>query len=80
MATKQEIFIPRTGDALDAGLYVSVNGEAYLLPRGKTSRVPAHIAAEIRRSEVPATRRKRRPNPCAERTARRDADRDHHHR
>ena len=52
MATnKQEIFIPRTGDALDAGLYVSVNGEAYLLPRGKSSRVPAHIAAEIRRSE-----------------------------
>ena len=50
--TKQEIFIPRTGDANDAGLYVSVNGEAYLLPRGKTSRVPAHIAAEIRRSEA----------------------------
>ena len=50
--TKQEIFIPRTGDALDAGLYVCVNGEAYLLPRGKTSRVPAHIAAEIRRSEA----------------------------
>ena len=49
--TKQEIFIPRTGDALDAGLYVCVNGEAYLLPRGKSSRVPAHIAAEIRRSE-----------------------------
>ena len=53
MATnKQEIFIPRTGDANDAGLYVCVNGEAYLLPRGKTSRVPAHIASEIRRSEA----------------------------
>ena len=53
MATnKQEIFIPRSGDAGDAGLYVCVNGEAYLLPRGKTSRVPAHIAAEIRRSEA----------------------------
>ena len=50
--TKQEIFIPRTGDFNDAGLYVSVNGEAYLLPRGKTSRVPAHIASEIRRSEA----------------------------
>ena len=50
--TKQEIVIPRTGDALDAGLYVAVNGEAYLLPRGKSSRVPAHIAAEIRRSEA----------------------------
>ena len=50
--TKQEIFIPRTGDVNDAGLYVSVNGEAYLLPRGKSSRVPAHIAAEIRRSEA----------------------------
>ena len=33
--TKQEIFIPRTGDVNDAGLYVSVNGEAYLLPRGR---------------------------------------------
>ena len=53
MATnKQEIFIPRSGDAGDAGLYVCVNGEAYLLPRGKSSRVPAHIAAEIRRSEA----------------------------
>ena len=50
--TKQEIFIPRTGDFNDAGLYVSVNGEAYLLPRGKSSRVPAHIAAEIRRGEL----------------------------
>ena len=49
---KQEIFIPRSGDANDAGLYVSVNGEAFLLPRGKSSRVPAYIAAEIRRSEL----------------------------
>jgi hypothetical protein len=49
--TKQEVFIPRTGDALDAGLYVCVNGEAFLLPRGKTSRVPGYIAAEIARSE-----------------------------
>ena len=48
---KQEIFIPRSGDANDAGLYVCVNGEAYLLPRGKSSSVPKHIAAEIRRSE-----------------------------
>lgn len=49
---KQEIFIPRSGDANDAGLYVCVNGEAFLLPRGKSSRVPAYIAAEIRRSEL----------------------------
>ena len=49
--TKQEVFIPRTGDPGDAGLYVCVNGEAFLLPRGKSSRVPACVAEEIRRSE-----------------------------
>ena len=57
--TKQEIFIPRSGDVNDAGLYVCVNGEAFLLPRGKTSRVPAHIAAEIQRSETARERQEK---------------------
>lgn len=45
-----EVFIPRAQANEDPNLFVSVNGVAYLLPRGKRSMVPAHIAEEIERS------------------------------
>ena len=47
---KEKIYIPRGSSNDDPNLFVSVNGVNYLLPRGKDSEVPAHIAAEIRRS------------------------------
>ena len=47
---REEIFIPRALDGEERSLFVSVNGINYLLPKGKTSKVPAAVAAEIRRS------------------------------
>ena len=52
-ATKEErveVHIPRAVGKDDPNLFVSVNGVNYLLPRGKKSMVPKHIAEEIHRS------------------------------
>lgn len=46
----EEITIPRGYANDEPNLLVGVNGVNYLLPRGKKSQVPAHVAAEIRRS------------------------------
>lgn len=46
----EEITIPRGYANEEPNLFVSVNGVNYLLPRGKKSKVPTHVAAEIRRS------------------------------
>ena len=46
-----EVFIPRGPANGDPNYFVSVNGVNYILPRGKKSLVPAHIAAEIERSD-----------------------------
>ena len=46
----EEITIPRGYANDEPNLIVGVNGVTYLLPRGKTSKVPKHVAAEIRRS------------------------------
>ena len=47
---REEIFIPRALDGEERSLFVSVNGINYLLPKGKTSKVPLEVAEEIRRS------------------------------
>ena len=47
---REDIFIPKGYVNDEPNLFVSVNGVNYLLPKGKTSRVPKHVAAEIRRS------------------------------
>ena len=47
---REEIFIPRALDGEERSLFVSVNGMNYLLPKGKSSRVPRAVAAEIRRA------------------------------
>lgn len=44
------VFIPKGNANDDPNLFVSVNGENFLLPRGKESLVPPHIKAEIERS------------------------------
>ena len=46
----EEIFIPRGYANDEPNLLVSINGHNYLLPKGKKSKVPAHVAREIRRS------------------------------
>ncbi len=47
---REDIFIPKGYVNDDPNLFVSVNGKNYLLPKGKTSRVPVHVAEEIKRS------------------------------
>lgn len=51
-----EVFVPRGADREDPNLFVGINGVNYLLPRGKKSKVPAAVAAEISRSELAADR------------------------
>lgn len=57
MATTEKTTENRTDVFIDKGYvnddpnqFVSVNGKNYLLPKGETSNVPDHIAAEIERS------------------------------
>ena len=51
-----EVFIPRGSDREDPNLFVGINGVNYLLPRGKKSKVPAAVAAEIKRADLAADR------------------------
>ena len=51
-----EVFIPRGGDRADPNFFVGINGVNYLLPRGKKSKVPAAVAAEIERSDLASDR------------------------
>ena len=51
-----EVFIPRGGDRADPNFFVGINGVNYLLPRGKKSKVPAAVAAEIERADLASDR------------------------
>ena len=46
-----EVFIPKGYANDDPNFYVRVNGVNYVLPRGKKSMVPPHIAFEIELSK-----------------------------
>lgn len=46
---REDIFIPRGMANDDPNFYVFHNGKPYVMPRGKTSNVPKHVADEIRR-------------------------------
>ncbi len=46
-----ELSVPRGSEREDPNLFVGVNGVNYLLPKGRKSRVPQEVAAEIGRSE-----------------------------
>jgi hypothetical protein len=45
-----EVFVPKGTANDDPNLYVSVNGENFLLPKGQVSLVPPYIKAAIERS------------------------------
>lgn len=45
-----DIYVPKGYANEEPNLFVSVNGVNYLLPKGKTSKVPPHIAAAVKRS------------------------------
>lgn len=51
-----EVHIPRGPANDDPNLFVSINGVNYILPRGKTSKVPKFVADEIHRAERAAER------------------------
>ena len=46
-----EVFIPKGYANDDPNFFVSVNGVNYVLPRGKKSLVPAHVAFEVELSK-----------------------------
>lgn len=46
---REEIFVPKGYANDDPNLFISVNGVNYLLPKGKKSMVPPHVAAEFYR-------------------------------
>ena len=46
-----DLFIPRGGSNEEPNLMIGFNGKNYLLPRGKTSRVPKYVAEEYYRSQ-----------------------------
>lgn len=48
---KVELFVPRGYANDEPNLLIGVNGVNYLLPRGKTSRVPQFVADEFYRSQ-----------------------------
>ena len=45
-----DVFVPRGYANDDPNLFVCVNGVNYILPKGKTSNVPVHVADEVKRS------------------------------
>lgn len=47
---KVEIHVPRGYANDEPNLLISINGVNYLLPRGKSSKVPKHVADEFYRS------------------------------
>ena len=46
-----EVFLPKGYSNEDPNFFVSINGTAYVLPRGKRVMVPDFVAAEIQRAE-----------------------------
>lgn len=46
-----EIFVPRGYANDEPNLTIGVNGVMYLLPKGKRSKVPKHVAEEFHRSQ-----------------------------
>ena len=49
--SRVEVFVPKGYANDEPNLFISVNGVNYLLPKGKKSLVPAHVAAEFERSK-----------------------------
>ena len=46
-----DVFVPFGSSKDDPNLFIGINGVNYILPKGKTSRVPKFVADEYRRSQ-----------------------------
>ena len=44
-----EVYVPKGSPKDDPNLFVGINGKNWLLPKGKTSKVPAYVAEEYNR-------------------------------
>ena len=53
---RKEIFVPKGYAAEEPNEIIGVNGVMYVLPKGKTSQVPAFVAAEYMRAQRAKTR------------------------
>ena len=62
------VFIPKGMPKEDPNLFISVNGVNYLIPRGKTSLVPANVAKIIERHYGALERYERTSNELIEKT------------
>ena len=54
---KVEIFVPKGYANDEPNLFIGVNGVNYLLPKGKTSKVPKAVADEFYRAQKAAETR-----------------------
>ena len=50
-AKRRELYVPRGAQNEEQTLLISVNGQNFVLPRGKTSLVPEVVKAEYERAE-----------------------------
>lgn len=63
-----EVFVPKGLANDDPNLYVSINGENFLIPRGQVSLVPPHIKSAIERSYGAQAYQEKRSNDLIEKT------------
>lgn len=63
-----DVFVPKGLANDDPNLYVSVNGENFLLPKGQTSKVPVYVKAAIERSYGAQAFQEKRSNELIEKT------------
>lgn len=45
-----DLYVPKASNSEDPNFYISINFKSWLLPRGKTSKVPQAVADEYYRS------------------------------
>ena len=65
-----DVFVPKGLANDDPNLYVSVNGENFLLPKGQVSNVPVYVKASIERSYGAQAFQEKRSNALLEKTKR----------
>lgn len=63
-----DVFVPKGLANDDPNLYVSVNGENFLLPKGQVSRVPAYVKKAIDRSNSAIDLQEKRSKSLIEKT------------
>lgn len=63
-----EVFVPKGAANDDPNLFVSINGENFLIPKGEVSLVPPYIKAAIERSHSAQAFQEKRSNALIEKT------------